>query len=133
MLFYGIIGMHFIHVAIAACMIHVAIFYTKNTNIITPLYTDHRSKLKTSHYSSYYESLHLGRFRSLYIYFRRKDVKDIRLYQIRYEAARCQNYLLTSKIKKHNDLIKKWYTNENFKLSLHELDMTLPPSAVIIR
>ena len=32
MIFYGIIGMHFIHVMVTACMIHASIFITKYGN-----------------------------------------------------------------------------------------------------
>lgn len=41
MMFYSIIGMHFIHVMITATMVHIAIFYTKNTNISVPSGTLH--------------------------------------------------------------------------------------------
>jgi len=37
MLFYGITAMHYMHVLVAACMIHTSIFFTKYSNFQTPL------------------------------------------------------------------------------------------------
>lgn len=54
MLFYSITGMHFIHVMITAIMIHIAIFYTKNTNINVPTRTQHFNKTQKTHYEEWF-------------------------------------------------------------------------------
>lgn len=43
MIFYGIIGMHFIHVMVAALFIHIAIFMVKYNDIVIPIYVEHKN------------------------------------------------------------------------------------------